>query len=447
MLLHHSIRSKWIGSVGSKLFCVKLNFNPQRSLKLFPHRSLSSSILLKPLNSLFLPPRSQQFIGLQRRPLSNTKSNDDWFSFDPFVVLICAVSLGYFSTKTFLVRYLYSDDNAFVKLARSKKSALDLIYSTFQQCNIEQRFKITDEASFYLSTNFQPNLVGSLNSRLGAHFFLPANIFWKTPQDVDIDILTNQLKLNRNRLEADLDEEDSLPIITKLKQCLILSDEAKKYQLLLLYHKATLLYDPFIKSLTLGVIPLASYHSAVWLHSKLFPSKLKRLQPLLHIIVPAVAVGFLCAFYAVYILESLAERTKLWLVATKEIVTQSQENVNENNDSETSNVEVSVPKIIKNESLFEGALEYYDKMQSFNGIVHRYSTDEGIKSQYQQSPIDNQVDYKSFYSLCVPYSLHDQRRDLKLVYEGKDPGQFDTLTNLAIQLSFDLPDIFNDFKS
>ncbi|OTF78966.1 hypothetical protein BLA29_003652 [Euroglyphus maynei] len=88
---------------------------------------------------------------------------------------------------------------------------------------------------FYLSSQIEPITLGTFRTHFGASILLPFYFQYDTVDQLDDSYVCKVLRLDYSRLTKDM-TDDGRPMLEHLKQCLIMSTEAKRFVLTSLLH-------------------------------------------------------------------------------------------------------------------------------------------------------------------------------------------------------------------
>lgn len=187
--------------------------------------------------------------------------------------------------------------------------------------------------------------------------------------------LTKRFELDIEQLSTTVDD-DGNTILSKFKNALILSDNAKRFLILSKIHTSHELYFPHSLNFTM-MFPSVLMNIAC----SFFVQKMNLLKQIISFLA-ASSCGMAVSFQLSKILDK--QREKLGLIDALN----SMNNV--------------VDK--------QGPLEYLHKLNTLRAILYEYS---GNKSNHYVKTDQQYVDYKNFYSLVNTYPLREQVNKIK----------------------------------
>ncbi|XP_027203213.2 uncharacterized protein LOC113797091 [Dermatophagoides pteronyssinus] len=228
------------------------------------------------------------------RSRNNSASNDNSKHFYP--MLFSGVCIGWLSIHTMfsekISRWISDDKN---KLPIELE---EFISDTIQTSQLNEALKQIIPASFYLSKQIEPITLGTFQTHSGACILLPFYFQYNTVDQIDDSYVCKVLGLNYSHL-CDHHSDDGKPMIEHLKQCLILSTEAKRFALTSLLHNNAMPAGFYADCFSLFIFPFLANESA-----NLLQKRLRQKNPVINL------MASMFGYFAYYLINPWFKQTQ-----------------------------------------------------------------------------------------------------------------------------------------
>ncbi|KAH7645079.1 hypothetical protein HUG17_0617 [Dermatophagoides farinae] len=219
----------------------------------------------------------------------------------------------------------------------------EFVSDTIETSQLDQSLKQVLPASFYLSNQIEPITLGTFQTHFGASILLPFYFQYDNIDQVDDSYVCQVLRLNYSLLSQD-ETDDGKPVLEHLRQCLIMSADAKRFAFTSLIHNNSMPAGFYAEIFGLFVLPFLANESA-----NLMQRRLRLKNPLINV------MASILGYFSYYMINPLLKQTQ------------------------TRYGHLCVYKYEPSD-VQKGSKEYFDKLKQLQWIIDKYGDDHQSKS-------------------------------------------------------------------